>query len=111
MALMDALRLKEDFIKVTDFRHDLSALRERLEKRMRDDPATLPVEIVTEGGTPMAAVMPWRAWESVREVIFLMRAAEDIESKRVTSFPNGTPVKDALAAALRSRTKSRNADR
>lgn len=104
MAMTDVLRLKEDFIKVTDFRHDLSMLRQRLEQRMRDDPKTLPVEIVTEGGTPMAAVMPWRAWESVREVIFLMRAAEDIESGRVTSFPAGTSAKEALAA-LRGRGK------
>jgi len=104
MAMTDVLRLKEDFIKVTDFRHDLSALRERFEKRMRDDPAILPVEIVTEGGTPMAAVMPWRAWESVRELVFLMRAAEDIEAGRVTTFPNGTSAKDALAK-LRGRTK------
>jgi hypothetical protein len=103
MPMTDVLRLKEQFIKVTDFRHDLSELRERFDKRMRDDPKMLPVEIVTEGGTPIAAVMPWLAWESIRELIFLMRAAENIEAGRVTTFPSGTSVKDALAK-LRGRS-------
>jgi len=95
--MADVFRLKEDFVKVTDFRHDLSELRERFEKRMGDDQSILPVEVVTQGGTPIAAVMPWRAWEAVRELIFLMRAAEDIDAGRVTKFPSGTSAKDALA--------------
>jgi hypothetical protein len=94
--MTDTLRLKEDFIKVTDFRHELSGLRERFDKRMRDDPAILPVEVVTEGGTPAVVVMPWRAWEFVREMIFLMRAAEDIEAGRVTKLPGGLSSKDTF---------------
>jgi hypothetical protein len=47
---------------------------------MRDNPEILPVEVVTEGGTPVATVMPWRAWEAVRELLFLIRAADDIET-------------------------------
>ena len=87
---MAGLSLREKFLNLTTFREELSDLQKQ---SAWDDTDTepLPVRIVmSQKGQPLAAVMPYRGYELLREMIFLLNARTSSQFGKELSVPGPT---------------------
>jgi len=97
---MIAMKVAEHFLNVTDFRGKLSELeRFRVVKEGEEE---LRIEVVTERGKPVVTVMPYEAYERLRELILLLKVQANAPGgEAAMSFKAGTPVEEAIGAIMR----------
>ena len=96
---MAGLSLREKFLNLTTFREELSDLQKQ---SAWDDTDTepLPVRIVmSQKGQPLAAVMPYRGYELLRKMIFLLNARTSPDFEKEFSVSGATT--DAAIDSLR----------
>ena len=101
---MTTFNLKERFLNLTTFREELSDLQ----KQSAWDEAheELPVQIVmNQKGRPLAVVMPYRGYELLREMIFMLNARASSRFGKELSV-SGPTTDDAIKAL---RTAASNA--
>jgi hypothetical protein len=104
---MANLRVKEEFLNATRFRDELRDLQKHLEWDDRSEP--LPVRIVmNQSGQPLAAVMPYRGYELLRELIFVLkeRARTGPEEEKAPFIDTET-ADDAIKALRQKAAKNR----
>jgi hypothetical protein len=102
-----AVRVNEDFITITTLRHELSTIAKRFERRRREAGDRIPVDVITELGKPVAAVMPYETYATLRELLMMARADSDAETGSSLSFKGGTSVKEMLEAGRELKQKRR----
>ena len=95
---MAGLSLREKFLNLTTFREELSDLQKQ--SAWDDTHAELPVRIVmNQNGQPLAAVMPYRGYELLRKMIFLLNARTSPDFEKELSVSGATT--DAAIDSLR----------
>ena len=103
---MAKLRVREEFLNTTRFRDELRDLQKHLEWDDQSEP--LPVRIVmNQSGQPLAAVMPYRGYELLRELIFILKehARTAPEAVEAPSFDVET-TNDVIKALRQKAAKS-----
>ncbi len=98
---MSVFNVRETFLTITELRHALSGLSERYRRQKDEAEDAIFVDVVTERGKPIAALVPYEAYIRVRELLLLARAQADIAAGRVISFEAGTSAQDAVDAIFK----------
>src|SRR5215510_14241844 len=102
-----AVRVHEDFITITALRNELSAIEKRFERRCREAEDRIPVDVVTDRGKPIAAVMPYETYATLRELLMMARADRDADGGHIISFKGGTSVKEMVESEREDNRKRR----
>jgi PHD/YefM family antitoxin component YafN of YafNO toxin-antitoxin module len=104
---LKSVSFKEDFLNITDFRSKLSDI----DRFLGGKEGEVRVEVVTERGKPVVTVMPYEAYEQLREVLFLFKVAADREvgGGSLISFKAGTSVDEAVSSIMRRKRGERGA--
>jgi hypothetical protein len=107
---MANLKVKEEFLNATRFREELRDLQKHLEWDDRSQP--LPVRIVmNQSGQPLAAVMPYRGYELLRELIFVLKERARTAPEQPEAPPIDAETANDVIKALRQKAVRRRVGR
>lgn len=106
---MSGFNVRESFLTITELRHALSGLSKRYRRQEDEAGDAILVDVITEHGKPIAALVPYEAYTRVRELLLLVKAQADIAAGRVIGFEAGTSAQDAVDALLERGAKANRA--